>query len=116
MLDILLYDGFGDHAADGERYAADLEAAAQDEVPAKHLAQFAKVAVHTIGEHLGDWPRAAKLVDRVLAGRTPAAETAKAWVTSMSRGCWPVTARGRRRPRSRSVAASAPSSARRSSR
>jgi hypothetical protein len=79
MLDILLYDGFGDHAADGERYAAELEAAAQDEVPAKHLAQFAKVAVHTIGEHLGDWPRAAKLVDRVLAGRTPDSETAKAW-------------------------------------
>jgi hypothetical protein len=79
VLDILLYDGFGDHAADGERYAAELQAAAENEVAAKHLAQFAKVAVHTIGEHLGDWPRAAKLADRLLAGRTPDAETAKAW-------------------------------------
>jgi len=79
MLDILLYDGFGDHAADGEGYAAQLEAAAEVEVPAKHLAQFAKVAAHTIGEHLGDWPRAARLVDRLLAGRTPDAETGKAW-------------------------------------
>lgn len=79
MLDILLYDGFGEHAADGEGYAAELEAAAEVEVPAKHLAQFAKVAAHTIGEHLSDWPRAAKLVGRLLAGRTPDGDTAKAW-------------------------------------
>jgi hypothetical protein len=79
VLDILLYDGFGHHDADGERYAAELEAAAEAEVPAKHLVQFAKVATHTIGEHLGDWPRARRLGDRLLAGREPDAETAKAW-------------------------------------
>ena len=79
MLDILLYDGFGEHAADGERYAAELEAAAQGEVPAKHLVQFAKVAVHTIGEHLGEWARARALAGRLLEGRTPDAETARAW-------------------------------------
>jgi hypothetical protein len=79
VLDILLYDGFGEHASDGERYAAELEAAAEEEVPAKHLVQFAKVATHTIGEHLGDWPRARRLGDRLLEGRTPDAETAKAW-------------------------------------
>jgi hypothetical protein len=61
------------------RYAAELEAAAEAEVPARHLVQFAKVATHTIGEHLGDWPRAASLATRLLAGRTPDAETAKAW-------------------------------------
>jgi hypothetical protein len=79
MLDILLYDGFGEHASDGEHYAAELEAAAADEVPAKHLVQFAKVGVHTIGEHLGDWPRARALAGRVLQARWPDAETARAW-------------------------------------
>jgi hypothetical protein len=79
MLDILLYEGFGEHDAEGVRYAAELEAAAEAEVPARHLVQFAKVATHTIGEHLGDWPRAASLATRLLAGRTPDAETAKAW-------------------------------------
>ena len=79
MLDILLYDGFGHHDSEGERYAAELEAAADGEVPAKHLVQFAKVATHTIGEHLGDWPRARRLGDRLLADRAPDAETGKAW-------------------------------------
>jgi hypothetical protein len=79
MLDILLYEGFGDHAADAERYAAELEAAADGEVAAKHLVQFAKVAVHTLGEHLGDWPRAGRLARRLLAGRTPDGATARAW-------------------------------------
>ena len=79
MLDILLYDGFDRHADDGAHYAAELEAAAGDEVPAKHLVQFAKVGVHTIGEHLGEWPRAKTLVGRLLDGRTPDAETARAW-------------------------------------
>ncbi len=71
MLDILLYDGFGAHAADGAGYAAELEAALQDEVPDKHLVQFAKVAAHTVGEHLGDWPRASQMVGRLLADRAP---------------------------------------------
>jgi len=79
MLDILLYDGFGAHASDGEHYAVDLEAAARDEVPAKHLVQFAKVGAHTIGEHLGDWPRANALVSRVVRAHSPGAETARAW-------------------------------------
>ena len=79
MLDILLYDGFDHHADDGASYAAKLEAAADADVPAKHLVQFAKVSVHTIGEHLGEWPRAKALAGRLLDGRTPDAETARAW-------------------------------------
>ena len=79
MLDILLYDGFDHHADDGATYAAELEAAADGEVPAKHLVQFAKVGVHTVGEHLGEWPRAKALAGRLLAGRAPDAETARAW-------------------------------------
>ncbi|HZZ90597.1 MAG TPA: hypothetical protein VFE13_19895 [Caulobacteraceae bacterium] len=79
MLDILLYDGFDQHAGDSAAYAEALEAALQDEVPDKHLVQFAKVGAHTLGEHLGDWPRALRLSDRLLAGRAPTAETWKAW-------------------------------------
>ena len=79
MLDILLYDGFDHHADDGATYAAELEAVAEAEVPAKHLVQFAKVGVHTIGEHLGEWPRAEALAARLLEHRTPDAETARAW-------------------------------------
>jgi hypothetical protein len=79
MLDSLLYEGFDDHDAGAERYAAELEAAADGEVPPKHLVQFARVAAHTIGEHLGDWPRAARLAGRLVSGRTPDAETATAW-------------------------------------
>jgi hypothetical protein len=79
MLDILLYDGFDQHAGDSEAYAQALEAAVQGEVPDRHLAQFAKVGVHTLGEHLRDWPRARRLTDRLLAARTPTAETSKAW-------------------------------------
>ena len=79
MLYILLYDGFSDHQAGAERYAVELEQAATAEVPAKHLVQFAKVGVHTIGEHLGEWPRAKALADRLLRGRAPDAETGRAW-------------------------------------
>jgi hypothetical protein len=79
MLDALLYDSFGDHAANAADYASQLDAAATPEVDAKHLVQFARVATHTIGEHLGDWSRAAGLAGRLLAGRSPTVETAKAW-------------------------------------
>jgi hypothetical protein len=79
LLDILLYDGFGEHAAEPEHYAAELEAAAEHEVPAQHLVQFARIAAHTLGEHLDDWPRARRLADRLLQGRAPTSETAKAW-------------------------------------
>jgi hypothetical protein len=79
MLDALLYDDFGDHAENAADYAAQLEDAAARDVEPKHLVQFAKVATHTIGEHLGDWPRAAGVAGRLLAGRSPTAETARAW-------------------------------------
>jgi hypothetical protein len=79
LLDILLYDGFDEHAGDAEAYAKALEAAAQGDVPDKHLAQFAKVGVHTLGEHIGDWSRAQRLAGRLVAGRAATAETWKAW-------------------------------------
>jgi hypothetical protein len=76
----LLFGGFGDqHDSDSEGYAAALEAAAAGEAPAELRARLIHVANHTIGEHLGDWPRARRLAERVLAGRSPGAADAPAW-------------------------------------
>jgi hypothetical protein len=75
----LLTRGWDDHASDSERLAAELEAAAAAPVDAEDLVRFARLAVHTIGEHLEDWPRARRLAERLLDGRAPDAATAKAW-------------------------------------
>jgi len=79
MLEALLNDGWAYHATESARFAAELEAAAYAGVEPDLLVQFLKVSTHTIGEHLDDWPRARRLGDRVLAGRAPDAETARAW-------------------------------------
>ncbi len=75
----LLNDGWDYHATETERLAGELEAAAATPIPAEDLIPFARLGVHTIGEHLEDWPRARRLAERVLAGRRADAETAKAW-------------------------------------
>jgi hypothetical protein len=80
MLDTLLKTGFAYHAAESERLARELEAEADAARSAPgSWVQFLRVATHTIGEHLEDWPRAARLGGAVLAGQTPSPETAKAW-------------------------------------
>ena len=79
MSDTLLTQGWDYHAGESERLAAELEAAAAAPVEDADLVQFARLAVHTIGEHLDDWPRARRLAEQVLAGRRPEAATAKAW-------------------------------------
>ena len=58
MLDALLADGFAHHAAEPEQLARELETASLDGAGAATLVEFVRVANHTIGEHLGDWPRA----------------------------------------------------------
>jgi hypothetical protein len=78
MNDQLLAKGWDYHAAESARLAGELEAAVAA-VEAPDVVQFARLAVHTIGEHLEDWPRARRLAERLLGGRTPDAETAKAW-------------------------------------
>src|SRR5580704_15013301 len=75
----LLNDGWDYHATETERLASELEAAAATPIAAEDLIPFARLGVHTIGEHLEDWPRARRLAERVLAGRRADAETAKAW-------------------------------------
>lgn len=75
----LLTDGWEYHATQSGRFAGELEAAAGSPVEAEDLVRFVRVATHTIGEHLEDWPRAQRLDERLLAGRAPDAATAKAW-------------------------------------
>jgi hypothetical protein len=75
----LLNDGWDCHDEESEQLARDLEAAAETGVTPDILAPFLHLSTHTIGEHLGDWARALRLGKRVLDGRTPTFETAKAW-------------------------------------
>lgn len=79
MANDLFSKGWDYHATETERLAGELEAAAGGPVAAEDVVPFARLGVHTIGEHLEDWSRARRLAERVLDGRTPDAATAKAW-------------------------------------
>src|ERR1700748_3556061 len=78
-LEKLIKDGWDSHDKESERVARALEATATKEVAGHELAPFLHLCTHTIGEHLGDWMRAFVLARRVLDGRKPTTETAKAW-------------------------------------
>ena len=75
----LLNDGWNYHDNESERLARELEAAAEAGIEPDVIAPFLHLSIHVIGEHLGDWARALRLGKRVLDGRTPTLETAKAW-------------------------------------
>jgi hypothetical protein len=75
----LLNGGWDYHDKESEHLAREFEAAAQEGIAPGLLASFLHLSAHTIGEHLGDWPRALALGKRVLDGRMPALETAKTW-------------------------------------
>lgn len=78
-LEQLLNDGWDYHDKESERLARELEAFAPEGIAPGLLVSFLHLATHTIGEHLGDWPRALALGRRVLDGQMPVLETAKAW-------------------------------------
>jgi hypothetical protein len=78
-LDELLHEGWDYHDKESEHLARELEAAAGEGVAPELLGPFLHLSAHTIGEHLADWPRALELAKRVLDGRMPVLETAKAW-------------------------------------
>jgi len=79
LLKDLLKDGWDYHDKESERLARELEAAAIEGVGTDLLIPFLHLSTHTIGEHLGDWPRALALGKRVLDDQMPTAETARAW-------------------------------------
>lgn len=75
----ILRDGFSYHATESERLAGELETAAGAAMAPGQMKPLLRLANHTIGEHLGDWPRAAALAERVLDGRAPESVSATAW-------------------------------------
>ena len=79
MLKDLLDNGWDYHDKESDRLARELEASAIGGVEADLLIPFLHLSNHTIGEHLGDWPRAFALGKRVLDDQKPTAATAKAW-------------------------------------
>jgi hypothetical protein len=78
-LEILLNNGWHYHDKESDRLAYELEAAAGERIAPGLLAPFLHLSVHTIGQHMGDWPRALMLGKQVLNGQMPVLETAKAW-------------------------------------
>jgi len=78
-LEKLLDDGWTYHDRESERLARELEAVADPDIAPDLLAPFVHLSNHTIGGHLGDWPRALALDRRVIEGKTPLAESARAW-------------------------------------
>src|SRR5579883_141527 len=78
-LERLLNDGWDYHAKESERLARELESIVREGIEPGLLVPFLHLSGHTIGEHLGDWPRALALGKRVLHGQMPVLATAKAW-------------------------------------
>jgi hypothetical protein len=74
----LLDAGWSYHDTESERLARELEAAYAGVTP-NLLVPFLLLSTHTIGEHMGDWPRALVLGRRALDGHACTPETARAW-------------------------------------
>src|SRR5262249_27028678 len=64
---------------ESDHVARQLEAAAEKGIAPERLTSFLHLAIHAIGEHLGDWPRALALGKQALSGQMPVSATAKAW-------------------------------------
>ncbi len=67
MLEELIRDGWSYHDTESERLAGELEAAGVEGLAGDGPAQCVALANHTIGEHLGDWPRARRFAESVCA-------------------------------------------------
>ena len=65
MINDLIRDGWGYHDTESERLAGELEAANLGELKGEASAHCVRLSNHTIGEHLGDWPRARRFAEAV---------------------------------------------------
>ena len=65
MINDLIRDGWGYHDTSSERLAGELEAATLGELKGEAPAHCLRLSNHTIGEHLGDWPRARRFAEAV---------------------------------------------------
>src|SRR6201992_3193302 len=75
----LLDTGWDHHDIESERVAAELEASAAGVITDDQLDSFLHLALHTIGEHLGDWSRARRRAEELTEGREATADTARVW-------------------------------------
>ena len=75
MLDELLQQGWQYHDTESERLADELESVKLQALSAVQAAALLKLANHTVGEHLADWPRACRLARRVWASLAEAEST-----------------------------------------
>lgn len=65
MISDLIRDGWGYHDTESERLAGELEAADLGELKGEGPGHCLRLSNHTIGEHLGDWPRARRFAEAV---------------------------------------------------
>ena len=65
MISDLIRDGWGYHDTESERLAGELEAADLGELKGQGPGYCLHLSNHTIGEHLGDWPRARRFAEAV---------------------------------------------------
>ena len=72
----LINNGWGRHDKESEALATDLEGHYALAETAGQVGAFVQLANHTIGEHLGDWPRACALAEKVMANREDSHELA----------------------------------------
>ncbi len=67
MIDDLIGAGWRYHDTESERLARELETADLGELDGEAPAHCLRLSNHTIGEHLGDWPRARRFAEAVCA-------------------------------------------------
>lgn len=67
-LDELINGAWGRHETETEAVAKELEEHVGLVADPGHAAAFSAVASHTVGEHLGDWGRAGRLIDAAVDG------------------------------------------------
>ncbi|MCY3841581.1 MAG: hypothetical protein OXH09_23550 [Gammaproteobacteria bacterium] len=65
MINDLIREGWGYHDTESERLAGELEAANLGALKGEAPAHCVRLSNHTIGEHLGDWPRARRFAEAV---------------------------------------------------
>ena len=80
MLKSLVQEGWGYHDTDSERLALELESAPLDDTQTTVLAECLRLSNHTIGEHLNDWPRALRLVDKAIAANRTHEPDSATWM------------------------------------
>ena len=67
-LEELINGGWGRHETETEAVAQELEEHVGLVADPGHAAAFSALASHTVGEHLGDWSRAARLIEAAVKG------------------------------------------------